>query len=511
MDGGKRMDFDPGPKVWDGMLTHLRGHHPTICRQWFEELEPAGVLGGALHVRANSDLHRDYLRRMCAEAFNDAARSASGHLLTVRFVGPNDILPAAPKPAKSSGRAANKIETPRLAVQEPRPTIPSTAPAIAPGNGALDPAKAKPTTEMPVVVTDAPRATPAHIESLVVNPDYGFETFVVGQENRLAHAAAKAVASNPGRTYNPFFIHGGVGLGKTHLLQAICLELARTRPGISMLYVSCEGFMSQFLECVQHGQMAEFRHRFRDVDVLVVDDIHFLADRDRTQEEFFHTFNALHQANKQIVISSDAAPEEIPSIESRLVSRFKWGLVAKIEPPCLETRMEILKAKARIRGLAMPDDVAELIATRIDTNIRELEGAVVKLQIQSAVENRPIDLALAGAAFGEQHPTSQSGPTIQVIMGAVTEFYGLRVPDLQSKRRQRSVALPRQVCMYLARRNTRLSLEEIGGYFGGRDHTTVMHAIRSVEDKRTTDTDMDLVLRTIEDKIKPRKVGAPIA
>lgn len=480
---------DPGPKVWDGMLAHLRSHHPTICRQWFEDLEPAGVLGGALHVRANSDLHRDYLRRMCAEAFNDAARSASGRLLAVRFVGPKDILPAAPKPkpqARSSDAAADRS----------RDSLPQIVPATS-----------RPTIPMPVVpvVVEVLRPGATSMESLIVNPDYGFETFVVGQENRLAHAAARSVASNPGKTYNPFFIHGGVGLGKTHLLQAICLELARSRPGISMVYISCEGFLTQFMESVQNGQMAEFRHRFRDVDILVVDDIHFLADRDRTQEEFFHTFNALHQANKQIVISSDAAPEEIPDIESRLVSRFKWGLVAKVEPPCFETRMEILKAKARLRGLAMPDDVAALIAEKVDTNIRELEGAVVKLQIQSAVENRPIDLSLAASALGDHVAPPQGGPTIQVILAAVTEFYGVRVPDLQSKRRQRSVALPRQVCMYLARRNTRMSLEEIGGYFGGRDHTTVMHAIRTVEDKRTSDTEIDLVLTTIEDKIRTKR------
>jgi chromosomal replication initiator protein len=486
------MDFDPGPKVWNGMLTHLRAHHPTICRQWFEDLEPAGVLGGALHVRAKSDLYRDYLRRMCADAFNDAARSASGRLLAIRFVGPNDPLPAAPK-VKPSTKSADRARHEPLVVQTPSGSTSNHVPKVTPA-------------AVSVPSAAAPRAP--HVESLVVNPDYGFDTFVVGQENRLAHAAARSVASNPGRTYNPFFIHGGVGLGKTHLLQAICLELARTRPGISMLYISCEGFMSQFLECVQSGQMAEFRHRFRDVDVLVVDDIHFLADRDRTQEEFFHTFNALHQANKQIVLSSDAAPEEIPSIESRLVSRFKWGLVARIEPPCLETRMEILKAKARIRGLSMPDDVAEMIATRIDTNIRELEGAVVKLQIQSAVENRPIDLSLAAAALGDHVSPSQNGPTIQVIMGAVTEFYGLRIPDLQSKRRQRSIALPRQVCMYLARRNTKLSLEEIGGYFGGRDHTTVMHAVRTIEDRRSPESEIDQILKTIEERIRPRKAGA---
>ena len=448
-------DFDR--RVWDGMLAHLRAHHAMICRNWFGELEPRGVAGGAIHVRASSDLHRDYLRRMCAEAFNDAARTVSGHLLTVRFLGPGEPVPA----VKSKGAKRGAAPTPQLVeVKEP-----------------------------------------AGYESLVVNPDYGFESFVVGPANRLAHAAAKAVAANPGQAYNPFFIHGGVGLGKTHLLQAICLELARARPGTRLYYISCEGFLTQFMECVQSGQMGDFRHRYRDLDVLVIDDIHFLAKRDRTQEEFFHTFNSLYQANRQIILSSDAAPEEIPDLEDRLVSRFKWGLVAKIEPPGFETRVEILKAKATLRGLVLPDDVALFLAQRIDTNIRELEGAVVKLQIQSSVEQRPIDLPLARSALGEGLPPPQGSPTIQTILGAVTEYYGVRVPDLQGKRRQRSVALPRQVCMYLARRHTRMSLEEIGGYFGGRDHTTVMHAIKSVEGKREPDSEFDVLLRTIEQRL----------
>ncbi len=451
-------DFDK--RVWDGMMTHLRAQHAMICRNWFGELEPRGVAGGAIHVRATSDLHRDYLRRMCSEAFNDAARTVSGHLLTVRFLGPGeDVILARPKRTRKG---------------QPAPTLPPQF----------------------VEVKEPPR-----YESLVVNPDFGFESFVVGPANRLAHAAARAVAANPGQAYNPFFIHGGVGLGKTHLLQAICLELARSRPSTRLYYISCEGFLTQFMECVQSGQMGDFRHRYRDLDVLVIDDIHFLAKRDRTQEEFFHTFNSLYQANRQIILSSDAAPEEIPDLEDRLVSRFKWGLVTRIEPPGFETRVEILKAKATLRGLTMPDDVALFLAQRINTNIRELEGAVVKLQIQSSVEQRPIDLSLARSALGETLPPPQGSPTIQTILGAVTDYYGVRVPDLQSKRRQRSVALPRQVCMYLARRHTRMSLEEIGGYFGGRDHTTVMHAIKSIDGKRQLDSEFDGLLRTVEQQL----------
>jgi len=343
---------------------------------------------------------------------------------------------------------------------------------------------------------------PHRYESLVVNPDYCFDNFVVGPGNRLAHAAALAVASNPGRSYNPYFVHGGVGLGKTHLLQAMCLKIVEANPRTVLYYTSCEGFVTQYFESVKDNEMAEFRHRFRDVDVLVIDDIHFLTKRDRSQEEFFHTFNALHQASKQIILSSDAHPEEIPDLEERLVSRFKSGLVAKMEPPCYETRVAILKTKAKMRGLLLPEDVACFLAARIDTNIRELEGAVVKLQITASVEKQPITLELAKGAMGDAPAQVGGEPTIQHIITAVTEFYSIRLADLQSKHRQRSIALPRQVCMYLARKCTRHSLEEIGGFFGGRDHTTVMHALKTIDSKRADDGDFDVVVRTLEDKVR---------
>jgi chromosomal replication initiator protein len=460
--GGDLM-HDSDRKVWEGMLAHLRKHHAPICRQWFEEIEPMGIVSGSLHLRAHSALHRDYLRRQCADAFREAACAVSERLLTVQFHGPDEVPPVLTKGTKPSA--------------QPQPT-PNGTPAH--GN----------------VIREL---KPNRYESLVINPDYSFENFVVGPGNRLAHAAALAVAQNPDRVYNPFFIHGGVGVGKTHLLQAVCLRLYEANPAAVLYYTSCEGFMTQFFESVTSGEMSEFRHRFRDVDVLVIDDIHFLAKREVTQEEFFHTFNSLFQSSKQIILSSDAAPDEIPALEERLVSRFKSGLVAKVDSPTFETRVEIVKTKARLRAMPMPDDVACYIASRIDTNIRELEGAIVKLQVQASVENRPIDVALAKESLGEPFPGSGE-PTIQVIIGMVTDFYGIRLTDLQSKHRQRSITIPRQVCMFLARRLTRHSLEEIGGYFGGRDHTTVMHAVRIVETRRNEDPEFDAVVRTLEDR-----------
>jgi chromosomal replication initiator protein len=257
---------------------------------------------------------------------------------------------------------------------------------------------------------------------------------------------------------------------------------------MQILYVSCDVFMNQFIECVQSGQMHEFRHRYRHVNILVIDDIHFLGNRERSQEEFFHTFNELYQSNRQIVLSSDAPPAEIPHLEERLLSRFQWGLVAPVSKPHYETRVAILRAKAQLRGIEVPDDVISYLATKIDSNARELEGSMTTLQAYAALQNRAIDLKLAQQALGEPAGEARTSQvTLQQIIDAVTAHYNVRLSDLQSRRRHKSVTEPRQVCMYLARKRTRFSLEEIGGYFGGRDHTTVMHSIRTVDDRIEAD------------------------
>ncbi|HYD01407.1 MAG TPA: chromosomal replication initiator protein DnaA [Phycisphaerales bacterium] len=502
--GGKMKPsrVDPDAHIWATLLKHMRAHKPDICRQWFDQLEPLGVAGGVLRVRAHSLIHRDYLQRACSGPFNDAAQTATGRLISVRFLGPDEPVEPSPKPAA----------TPK---PEPKP-----APSTDPPHTVHRPSTPAPTAELTPVenVREAPREfvpgpapnasispeTLEHLydDGLVLNPDYAFDGFVVGPGNRLAHAAALAVASNPGRHYNPFFVHGGVGLGKTHLLQAICLAIRAQRPDAVIYYTSCEGFMTQFMDAVAAGAMHLFRHKFRHVDVLVIDDIHFLAKRDRTQEEFFHTFNSLFQNGKQIVLSSDAPPHEIPDLEDRLVSRFKSGLVAEVSPPDFETRVQILKNKARLRGFELTEPVAQRIAQRIDTNIRELEGAVIKLQMMATVDKREIDLDLVKAALGEAQPTEE--PTVQIptIIEAVADFFGVKMVDMQSKRRQRSVALPRQLCMYLARRNTRFSLEEIGGYFGGRDHTTVMHAVKIVQQRCTTDAEFGQQVQSLESRLR---------
>ena len=505
-------------EIWAAMIRFLRATHPEICRQWFEEVEPMGVASGLLRLRAHSNVHRDYLQRQCVKQFSDAAQAATGRLISVRFLGPNDEAgpiegrkapagPAAAAPgtglaAGSNGSAGTADRSwtggHPASDEQAASNHASTAEAGLPYEPVM---KVASEAAAPAIVpTDAPVA---YDDGLVLNPDYSFEHFVPGPGSRLAHAAAIAVSEKPGRAYNPYFVHGNVGLGKTHLLQAICLNIANANPDAVIYYTSCEGFMTQFMDAVQAGAISRFRYKFRHVDVLVVDDIHFLAKRDRTQEEFFHTFNSLYQSHKQIVISSDAAPDDIPDLEERLVSRFKWGLVTTLQPPCFETRVEILRSKAKIRGLEMPKDVAEFIAGRLDTNIRELEGAIVKLQVVSAVEKVPIDLSMAHRALGGEN-TSRQPPRVQIqsIVEGVTSFYGVKMTDLQSKRRQRSIALPRQLCMYLARKHTRFSLEEIGGHFGGRDHTTVMHAVRTIEDRRTSETEFNLIVKQLEEKMR---------
>jgi chromosomal replication initiator protein len=276
-------------------------------------------------------------------------------------------------------------------------------------------------------------------------------------------------------------------LGKTHLLQSLCWSILERNPDARILFLSCETFVNHFINALENGDLAKFRNKYRNVDVLVVDDIHLLANKDRTQEEFFHTFNTLYQSSKQIVLSSDSPPKDIPSLQERLVSRFKWGLVTEIEPPCFETRMAILKRKSREKGRELTDEVASLLAERIDSNIRELEGSVTKLIGFASVSGLPITTDLARETLRELFTARRGQPSMENILTLVTEHYGVKLSDLQSKKRTNAIAYPRQVAMYLARQITRHSLEEIGGFFGGRDHSTVIHAVEKMEDLRRND------------------------
>ncbi|MBX3353502.1 MAG: chromosomal replication initiator protein DnaA [Phycisphaeraceae bacterium] len=476
--------------VWGDILAHLRSHHVSMCRQWFDEIEPLGVDSGVLSLRVNHSVRRAYLERECQPTFAEAAQAVTGCLLSVRFLGPDDELPHHTRASSNGASRAAGAATAGSALVEPKPH-PQPTPA-APQHAAPPP---------PSWAAAASARTNASQDRLRLSPDHSFDNFVVGPGNRLAHAAATAVADNPGNAYNPLFFHGGVGLGKTHLLQAICLRLLERNPATRIHYTSCEEFLSGFVEALRQGDMSSFHHAFRDADVLVIDDIHFLAKGESAQEEFFHTFNALHHQRKQLVLSSDAPPEQIPQLEERLISRFKWGLVVEIEPPNTDTRAAIVRQKARMRGVEMPDDVARFVAERISANIRELEGAVVRLQIQSQVEKKPIDLALAKSALGEAPTKARPVLSVMAIVQTVGDYYGVKVSDLQSRRKQKSIVQPRQLCMFLARKHTRHSLEEIGGYLGGRDHTTVMHALSTVDTRLKSEPSLSAELQAIELKL----------
>ena len=334
----------------------------------------------------------------------------------------------------------------------------------------------------------------------LLNPKYTFSTFVIGNSNRFAHAASLAVAEAPAKAYNPLFIYGGVGLGKTHLMHAIGHYILSQNKKAKVLYVTSEKFTNELINSIQTNKNVDFRNRYRNVDVLLIDDIQFIAGKESTQEEFFHTFNALHEANKQIIISSDRPPKEIPTLEDRLRSRFEWGLITDIQPPDLETRIAILKKKAELENLEVDDDVLEFIAKRIESNIRELEGALTRIMAYSSLTNSTLDVSIAEEALKDIISSRQPKKiTPELIQKVVSNHYQLKMEDLKSRKRSRPIVYPRQIAMYLCREMTDLSLPKIGDLFGGRDHTTVIHAC----DKVATDIKEDLQMkRTINELIR---------
>ncbi|MBN1436739.1 MAG: chromosomal replication initiator protein DnaA [Sedimentisphaerales bacterium] len=419
--------------IWDRVLRHVQKNHSEHWRNWFEQIEPASLDNGTLRIEVADNSWRQYLKQYCTEAFTQAAQQVTGHLISIEYVSSEQDDENQPQ-GKDYRDSSDQTDL------------------------------------------------------LCFSPDYTFDNFVVGPCNRLSHAACLAVSEAPGKVYNPLFIHGSVGLGKTHLLQAACqafLKNAASPPQV--LYMSCETFTNDFIHAVEQGDLYNFRYKYRYVDILVIDDVQFLSERERSQEEFFHTFNTLYQNRKQIILSADCSPTEIPKLEDRLVSRFNQGLVTRIDKPTFETRMAIVKKKAGMRSIKPPEEVVKFIARKIDSNTRELEGALTKIHGLAMLDDSPITLELARQALGEEPTPAHRQVTISQIIDAVTEHFNVRLSDLQGKKRSRSIAHPRQVCMYLARELTQHSLEEIGGHFGGRDHTTVLHAFRHID--KLCDTD----------------------
>jgi len=419
-------------ELWQQIIQHVVVNGGRIIRSWFTDLEPLALDNGLLEIQTPGPRETDYCQQHAMKLFIDAAQAATGRLVGVCFLTDASTINGLPTDEVVGEYLSDRIS----------------------GLGKI---------------------------ASQFQKDYTFEAFVIGPCNRLAHAAAQAVSETPGTTYNPLFLHGSSGLGKTHLLHAICQKVLTDRPLAEICVLSCETFVNHFIEAVEKGQLQEFRYRYRHVDVIAIDDIQFLVNHERTQEEFFHTFNTLYQDHKQIIVSGDRGPGEIAGLEERLISRFQWGLVARIDRPCYETRLAIVHKKARLRNIDLPDEVACFIAGTIDSNTRELEGAIAKVTMLAQVAGRSVDLPLAEQALGSAPSAKQREVTIEDILSAVTTRYGVRLADLQSKKRSRSIAFPRQICMHLARNLTRHSLEEIGGYFGGRDHTTVLHADRTIK------------------------------
>ena len=421
------------------IVERARALDPANARKWFDELKVARFDGGALGIACPEEANVRFLQENCKASFTRAAQQVTGHLVSVDF--------------------------------------------LVGGAGAT--AEAEPTR----------RPGPA------LHPDYTFDNFVVGPCNRLAHASCVAVSQSLGVTYNPLFLYGSAGLGKTHLLHAVCHEARRRVGGAVIQLLSCEDFVNRFIQAIEQGALANFHSQFRTADALVIDDIQFLREREQSQEEFFHTFNALYNNGKQIILSADSPPTEIPSLEDRLISRFNWGLVARIDPPSYETRVAIVKKKAHLRGLPLEDEVAEFIARQVEANIRELEGALTTIYALATTLGEPVTLDLARRALEGQIKLATKHVSIMDIVEVVTRHFDVRLTDLQSKRRSQSVTMPRQICMYLARSLTKHSLEEIGGHLGGRDHTTVMHACTKIAAEKQADPKMQALLTELTKQI----------
>jgi chromosomal replication initiator protein len=342
---------------------------------------------------------------------------------------------------------------------------------------------------------------PAMAEDGTLDPRYRFDTFVVGSSNQLAYAAARAVAERPGRAYNPLFLYGGVGLGKTHLLYAIGQEIRRRNPSARIKYLPTEQFVNELINSIRFDRTVAFRERYRTIDVLLVDDVQFLANKERTQEEFFHTFNTLYTSQKQIILSSDSSPRNIPTLQERLRSRFEWGLIADIGSPDLETKVAILRRKAEAESLDLPDDVALFIARQVRSNIRELEGLLNRVLAYSSLTARPLDLELTKETLKDILPDGSRRTLATDIVKFVARFYGLKLSEIKSRNNSRQIAFPRQVAMYLCKQLTELSYPEIGKLFNDKHHSTVMYSVEKIEQLRRTDPDLDRTVREMLDQL----------
>jgi chromosomal replication initiator protein len=440
--------------LWDSVLSGVekRVNHESFTT-WFKPISFAGSDQKTIRLRVPDRVFEDWIINNYREVLEESLEEA--HL---------------------AGRAITFEVTSKVEPQERRANKQPEAPSSANQNSGAHSASS-PTSGKEVQKSHYPDSEPS---DLPVNLKYSFENFVVGSCNQFAHAASLAVADTPSKTYNPLYIYGGVGLGKTHLMCAIGHRVKEQNRHLRLCYITAEKFMNELINAIRYNQTMTFREKYRSIDVLLIDDIQFMAGKVQTQEEFFHTFNALYEGQKQIVISSDCPPREIPTLEERLHSRFEWGLIADIQPPDLETKVAILRKKAENENLNLPDNVALFIANKIRSNIRELEGSLVRLTALASLRGEPINISLAQEALKNLVEDQERAITIEGIQKVVADYYGLRVADLKSKSNARNIALPRQIAMYLCKTLTKASLPEVGREFGGKHHTTVLHSINKI-------------------------------
>ena len=464
--------------AWEHALQELRVSDTSLFETWFASVQFGGVRENTLTLIARDEFVRDWVQAHFQTRMLDILRSLLGHeVLVTWLVSPNltrpvvvaPPVPTAPAPAVPDHKRPHRIKIGERPGQIDRPAVPVIARSVARGQ---------------------------------LNPKHTFRNFVVGPSNELAHAAAFGSGGGGGPRYNPLFICGGTGLGKTHLMHSIAHQVLEDKPNACVLYVSAERFTNQFIEALQHHKMEEFRRRYRaECDLLLVDDIQFLAGREQTQEEFFHTFNALHDADKPIVVSSDQYPQDLQRMPERLISRFNSGLVADIQTPALETRVAIVRKKAQLEGILLDDDVAVLLAQYVQSNVRELEGTLIRLSAKSSLLGRSIDLEFARRELATTSPRKPEVYSVQDIQRSVCNHFRITSTELLSKDRHKSIAFARQVAMYLCRMRLKSSFPELGRAFGNRDHTTVMSAVKRVKTLRETDPEVNAHLEAIEHRL----------
>ncbi len=467
-------------ETWQLILSELSKElNKPSFETWFNLTKPVSIDDQRLIIEVPNDFTKEWFETRYKDQIINALQVLTNGKRTVTFVIASEL---------DDKNQADLVSDPFISSHEDNYTFPVTL------NSKMD---NKPVQK--VNLSKDNHTKNKHISSF--NPRYTFDTFVVGSCNRLSHAASQAVAESPARAYNPLFIYGGVGLGKTHLLHAIG-QYTLIKHGFSrVFYFSSEKFTNEFINAIRDNKTLDFRNKYRNMDILLIDDVQFLAGKEQTQEEFFHTFNALHDNNRQIIISSDRPPKEIPTLEDRLRSRFEWGLITDLQPPDLETRTAILKKKSLSDGIDIPDPVIQYIAEKIVTNIRELEGALIRIVAYASLSESPITLDLTEAALQDIIFTRHKNITINNVINVTAEAFNIKPEEIKSKKRTQHIALTRQVAMYLCRMLTDLSLPRIGEEFGGRDHTTVLHAFKKIEQMISNDSDFKHRIEIIKNNI----------